>query len=116
MNSRQKEIAEVKQGVDEVARQLEAARAQERQEAPVARRPVPAPAPRPTVVAPQQSAPETEEMEGVVMTQEEEDEVEEWSDMEGVEREGLFASRHVPEPGTSADAHADVAEEGQGQA
>jgi len=44
-------------------------------------------------------ASEPEEMEGVIVTREEEDEVEEWSDVEGVEQEGLFVSRHAPEPG-----------------
>jgi len=33
------------------------------------------------------------------MTREEEDEVEDWSDMEGVEREELFVSRHAQELG-----------------
>jgi len=45
-------------------------------------------------------------MEGVITTQEkgEEDrveEIEEWSDMGGIEREGLFASRHASELGAS---------------
>jgi len=44
-------------------------------------------------------ASEPEEMEGVIVTREEEDDVEEWSDVEGVEQEGLFALRHAPEPG-----------------
>jgi len=45
-----------------------------------------------------------EAMEGVVATQQEEtkDEVEEWSDMEGVEREGLFGSLHATAPGEPA--------------
>ena len=40
-------------------------------------------------------------MEGVVATRQKEinDEVEEWSDMEGVEREGLFGSKHAQAPG-----------------
>ena len=38
-------------------------------------------------------------MEGVVRTPEEADEIEEFSDMEGVEREGLYASRHAPAEG-----------------
>jgi len=44
------------------------------------------------------AAVEPEAMEGVTTTQQEEDEdeVEEWSDMEGVEREGLFGSKHAP--------------------
>jgi len=44
------------------------------------------------------AAAEPEAMEGVTTTrqEEDEDEVEEWSDMEGVEREGLFGSKHAP--------------------
>jgi len=44
------------------------------------------------------AAVEPEAMEGVVATRQKEikDEVEEWSDMEGVEREGLFGSKHAP--------------------
>ena len=51
-----------------------------------------------------------EAMEGVVTTaptvpaKPQDDPIEDWSDMEGVEREGLFASRHAPEPGASAPA------------
>jgi len=47
------------------------------------------------------AAVEPEAMEGVVATRQKEikDEVEEWSDMEGVEREGLFGSKHAPAPG-----------------
>jgi len=43
------------------------------------------------------AAAEPEAMEGVTTTQQEEDEdeVEEWSDMEGVEWEGLFGSKHA---------------------
>jgi len=35
-------------------------------------------------------------MEGVVITRMEVEEIEEFSDMEGVEQEGLYASRHAP--------------------
>jgi len=47
------------------------------------------------------AAVEPEAMEGVVATRQKEikDEVEEWSDMEGVERGGLFGSKHAPVPG-----------------
>jgi len=47
------------------------------------------------------AAVEPEAMEEVVATRQKEikDEVEEWSDMEGVEREGLFGSKHAPAPG-----------------
>jgi len=39
---------------------------------------------------------EAEQIEGDIMTRdEEEEEVEEWSDMEGVKREGLYAPRHA---------------------
>ena len=54
-----------------------------------------------------------EAMEGVVATapvQEAEDPVEEWSNMEGVERDGLFASRHAPDAGEPAPAPAWVSE------
>jgi len=46
------------------------------------------------------AAVEPEAMEGVVATRKKEinDEVEEWSDMEGVERDGLFGSKHAPAP------------------
>jgi len=48
-----------------------------------------------------QAAVEPEAMEGVVATRQKEikDEVEEWSNMEGVEREGLFGSKHALAPG-----------------
>jgi len=44
---------------------------------------------------------EPEAMEGVVATRQQEikDEVEEWSDMEGLERGGIFGSKHAPAPG-----------------
>ena len=44
------------------------------------------------------TAAEPEAMEGVTTTrqEEDEDEVEKWSDMEGVKREGLFGSKHAP--------------------
>jgi len=47
------------------------------------------------------AAVEPEAMEGVLATWQKEinDKVEEWSDMEGVEREGLFGSKHAPAPG-----------------
>jgi len=47
------------------------------------------------------AAMEPEAMEGVVATRQKDirDEVEEGSDMEGVEREGLFGSKHAPAPG-----------------
>jgi len=53
---------------------------------------------------PQRAGPaavESEAIEGVVATRQKEtkDKVEEWSDMEGVEREGLFGSMHAPAPG-----------------
>jgi hypothetical protein len=40
-----------------------------------------------------------EQMEGVVMAGDGAEEIEEFSDMEGVEREGLFASKHAPAMG-----------------
>jgi hypothetical protein len=40
-----------------------------------------------------------EMMEGVVMTRDDAEEIEEFSGMEGVEREGLFASRYAPAEG-----------------
>jgi len=52
----------------------------------------------------QQKALPPAEMEGVVMTKIEVEEMEEFSDMEGVEREGLFALQYAPEldaPATS---------------
>ena len=55
--------------------------------------------------APPPAAPEA--MEGVVATAPlalKEDPVEEWEDMEGVEREGLFASQHTPELGATGTA------------
>ena len=83
MERRRVEMGEVRKAVEGLTAQLAAA--------PV--RPVPVWA-RPTAGAP-------EAMEGVVATrqEEEEDKVEEWSDMEGVEREGLHRSAHAPEPG-----------------
>jgi len=47
------------------------------------------------------AAVEPEAMEGVVATRQKEinDKVEDWSDMEGVEREGLFGSKHALAPG-----------------
>ena len=48
---------------------------------------------------PQQKAPPLVEMEGVVITRVEVEEIEEFSDMEGFEREGLYASRHAPVEG-----------------
>ena len=76
------DIREVKRAVDGIAAAVAGQGAD----------PAPAPTPRMVVTAP-------EAMEGVRATAPlapEEDPVEEWSDMEGVEREGLFASRHVP--------------------
>jgi len=51
-----------------------------------------------TAEAAKEKAAEADKMEGVIVTRdEEEDEVREWRDMEGVEREGLYASRHAPD-------------------
>jgi len=86
MERRRVEMGEVRKAVEGHAAQLAAAPA----------RPVPVRA-RPTAGAP-------EAMEGVVATrqEEEEDKVEEWSDMEGVERDGLHRSAHAPGSGERA--------------
>ena len=84
MERRRVEIGEIKKAVEEIA-VLAAGGPTLHQRA------------GPAAVAP-------EAMEGVVATRQEEtkDEVEEWSDMEGVEREGLFGSLHATAPGEPA--------------
>jgi len=81
MERRRVEIGEVKKAVEGLAVQAAGAPTQPPRAGPAAAEP--------------------EAMEGVVATRQEEvkDEVEEWSDMEGVEREGIFGSRHAPAPG-----------------
>jgi len=88
MRLRWEDIKEVKQAVDAIGAELGGR---------CTTRPPPIPL-----------APAPEAMEGVVTTvpamvsAPQEDAIEEWSDMEGVEREGLFASLHAPELGTSS--------------
>jgi hypothetical protein len=62
--------------------------------APGALHPTPPPNP-----APPRSSPEPAVPEVVMADVDGEDEIEDFSDMEGVQREGLFDSRHAPPPG-----------------
>jgi len=88
MRLRREDIKEVKQAVDTIGAEL---------------------AERGTTRPPRiPLAPPPGAVEGVVTTMivtvsaPQEDAIEEWSDMEGVEHEGLFASLHAPELGTSS--------------
>jgi len=106
MGLRWEDIREIKRSTNQIAAMVAGLRVT----------PPAAPGAREGVVAKREStriaAPEA--MEGVVATAPptlEEDPVEEWEDMEGVEREGLFASQHAPEMGMPAVAPAAKEEE-----
>jgi len=103
MRSRRKEIKEIKQEVDGIAAGMSGTRATGLAPVPGLVRPTaPQAVHMPPLGAALVATQERDAMEGVVADTHvtpQEDPAEDWSDMEGVEREGLFALQHSPEFG-----------------
>jgi hypothetical protein len=109
MKERKREIGEVRATVNNVAQHMVALAGRETAPAPCPPHPAAGNQVRRQVavdVTTAAASTDPEAMEGVVTTGPEQpaqlvpkDPVEDWSDMEGVERQGLYASRHAPVEG-----------------
>ena len=127
MRLRREDIREVKQTVEGIAAQLAAMSAASQAAAPAAAPALATEGPRAiraqaAPARPELAAPKA--MEGVVATtitpasELQEDPIEDGSDMEGIERKGMFASQHVPELGapSAAPSPATRKKKGKGKA